>query len=117
MLKSCTKKAIRHCICLNMNEKKLITLSNALGMLCNPHSTHAITYRKSSAGQVGKYGKKEGITIRTAKSDTISALSTSKKFGTDGIAKLYQPKTNKAFDVVIDLLIEIDGMIIEHPIK
>ncbi len=92
-----------------------IKLSQALAMLCNPNTTHDIRYRKASEGQLGKAGKKEGVTIRNAAGDAVHFLNATKKFGADGIAKLYQPKGDHTFDVVIDLITHIDGMVIEHP--
>jgi hypothetical protein len=94
---------------------KKISLSQALAMLCRPDEKHNIRYRKSSAGQLGVAGSKDGVTVRTAKSEKLNMLSASKKFGADGIIKLWHPRTNQDFDIVIDLLTHIDGMEIEHP--
>ncbi|WP_144080065.1 hypothetical protein [Flectobacillus major] len=94
---------------------KKISLSQALAMICNPNQTHSIKYRKSSAGQVGVAGSKDGVTVRTVKGENFNMLSASKKFGADGLLKLWQPRTQEQFDIVIDLLTHIDGMEIEHP--
>lgn len=93
-----------------------IKLSQALAMLCNPHTTHTICYRTSSTGKLGKHGSRDGVTVRNATGDAVNPLNASKKFGADGIIKLYQPKTGDIFDLLIDLIYSIDKMVIDHPL-
>jgi hypothetical protein len=88
-----------------------INLSNALAMLCNANQTCSISYRKGSKNQLGKFGTKEGVTVRNP---IDNRLSTFKKFGADGIIKLWQPSTGQEFDIIIDLLVTINSLKIIH---
>lgn len=90
-----------------------ITLGQALALLCKPHQTHTVGYRKVSV-DIGTYGEKEGVTLHTANGNN-HFLNATKKMGGDGQIKLWQPKTGHTFDLVIDCITHIDGMVIDHP--
>jgi hypothetical protein len=93
---------------------ELITLGQALAMLCKPHQTHSVEYRKVSGDSIGDYGCKEGVTLHTANGNN-HFLNATKKMGGDGQIKLWQPKGGHTFDLVIDCILSVDGMIIQHP--
>ena len=93
-----------------------ITLGQGLAMLCKSNQTHTVEYRKGSGDAVGDYGIKEGVTLYTANGNN-HFLNVTKKMGGDGQIKLWQPKTGHTFDLIIDLIMKIDGMIIQHPIS
>ena len=93
-----------------------ISLSNALALLCNPKSTHKVEYRKASGEGIGDYGFKDGVTLHVT-GGGHHFLNATKKLGADGQIKLWQPRENHTFDLIIDCITHIDGMVIDHPIK
>ncbi|MFN3378919.1 MAG: hypothetical protein ACK41O_05650 [Runella zeae] len=68
-------------------------------------------YRKTN----GEIGEKIGcIAASVAANTKTNTLNEHKKYNRNGLLRVYQPSTNRTFDVVIDLIVEFNGMTVFH---
>ena len=81
-------------------------LGRVLSEVNAPNSVFDIKYRKVD----GTVGTKLGCT-RLA---TSNALNERKKMNRSGLLKLFQPSTGRQFEVYIDLLVQFNGLDIDH---
>lgn len=86
--------------------KDEISLGRVLSEVNSPNALFDLTYRKVD----GTMGMKQGCT-RLA---TSNALSERKKMNRSGLLKLFHRATGRTFEVYIDLLVQFNGLNIDH---
>lgn len=79
-----------------------IGISNVLAEVNRANSVFSVAYRKTN----GEYGEKHRVTARRGN----NPLNERKRMNRSGLLKLTNLDNNKDFDIVIDLLIEFNGI-------